>query len=97
MGKVVTMVRARIAPERENEVIGPYQESVRAGLPPFIEETFLLRDDEGSLMIASIWRSREDLDAMLASGEEPFARTLLREAGGRPEAQFFDVIEHAKG
>jgi hypothetical protein len=26
-----------------------------------------------------------------SSGEEPFARRLLREAGGDPEASFFDV------
>jgi hypothetical protein len=28
-----------------------------------------------------VWQRRADLDAMLASGEEPFARRLIRSAG----------------
>lgn len=30
---------------------------------------------------------------MVATGEEPFARRLIREAGGEPTAEFFDVLE----
>jgi hypothetical protein len=29
---------------------------------------------------------------MLASGEEPFARRLIREAGGTPDVQIYDIV-----
>lgn len=88
---VLTFVSATIAPERREEVVRRFSEAVAAGLPPELRQTFLLVGDEGTVAIASVWLRREDLDAMLASGEEPFARRVLREAGGSPEARFFDV------
>jgi hypothetical protein len=88
---VLSLVTARIAPERHSEVIDPYRAAIEAGLPPGIRQTFLLVGDDGALAIATVWESREALDAMRSSGEEPFARRLLREAGGDPEASFFDV------
>ncbi len=33
---------------------------------------------------------------MLASGDEPFARRLIRSAGGTPEVTIYDVVVHAK-
>jgi hypothetical protein len=88
---VLSLVTAKIAPERHAEVIDPYGAAIEAGLPPGIRQTFLLVGEDGTLAIATVWESRAALDAMRSSGEEPFARRLLREAGGDPEASFFDV------
>ena len=49
------------------------------------------RDGHGTVAIVSVWRDRADLDAMLKSGEEPFARRLIREADAEPRAEFFDI------
>jgi hypothetical protein len=87
---VLTFVSSRIPPERREEVIRPFAEAVRDGLPPTIRQTFLVVGDD-TVAIASVWHQREDLDALLASGEEPFARRVLREAGGDPEARFFEI------
>ena len=43
------------------------------------------------MAIATVWDSREDLDSYIDSVEEPFARRVLREAGGEPEVTFFDI------
>lgn len=89
--QVLSLVTARIAPERQGEVDGPYRQAIAAGLPAGIRQTFLLAGEDDTLAIATVWKSREALDAMRASGEEPFARRVLREAGGDPEVAFFEI------
>jgi hypothetical protein len=91
MASVVTMVSAKIAPERVPEVTGPFSAAVRAGLPER-RQTTLLRGDGDIWRIVTVWRSREDLDAYLASVDEPFARRLFRKAGGTPEVDIFEVV-----
>ena len=93
---VLSLVTARIPPERQPEVVGnPYREALDAGLPPGIRQTFLLVGEDDAVAIATVWNSRGDLDSMLASGEEPFARRVLREAGGEPVVAFFDMAAEA--
>ncbi len=92
MSAVVTIVTGRISADRVHEVADPYREALKDGLPPDLEETFLLQGDGGQLAILSVWHRREDLDAMLASGEEPFARRLVRAAGGMPEVSIYEVL-----
>lgn len=92
MGSVVTMVSARIAPDRVPEVTGPFSEALRAGLPGERRQTSLLRGDGDVWRLVTVWRSREDLEDYLASVEEPFARRLFREAGGMPEVEIFEVV-----
>ena len=92
MASIVTMVTGRIAPERIQEVADPYREALQGGPPPDLEETFLLQGDAGQLAILSVWHRREDLEAMLASGEEPFARRLIPAAGGTPEVTIYEVL-----
>jgi hypothetical protein len=92
MAEVVTIVRGVIPAGREHEVVDPYRAGTREGPPPEIEETFLLRSDGGRMAILSVWHRRSGLDAMLASGEEPFARRLIREAGGTPDVQIYDIV-----
>jgi len=91
MSSVVSVVRARIAPERAAEVTGPFSEAVRSGMPER-RQTSLLRGAGDVWQIVTVWRSRADLAAYLASVEEPFARRLLRLAGGTPEVEVFDVV-----
>ncbi len=96
MAEVVTLATGRIAPDRFREVSDPYKEALRSGPPQGLEETFLLKADGAELAILSVWRRRADLDAMLASGEEPFARRLIREAGGTPEVRIFEVLHRSQ-
>ena len=92
MASVMTMVSARIAPDRSPDLVGAFSQAVRAGLPGQRRQTSLLRGEGDLWRIVTVWRSREDLDAYLASVEEPFARRLLREAGGDPEVDVFELV-----
>lgn len=92
---VLSLVTARIAPDRREDVVGAYRLALDGGLPPPIRQTFLLLGEDETVAIATVWRSREGLDAMLASGEEPLARRLLREAGGDPAASFFEIADES--
>ena len=91
----LSLVSAVIAPERHADVADAYRSMVETGLPPVIRETFLLAADDGTIAIATVWESREALDAVRGGTEEPFARRVLREAGGDPEARFFEVVAGA--
>ena len=91
--RFLSLVSAKIASERQAEVAGRYRKAVEAGLPAGIRQTFLLVGDDDTLAIATVWDSRQALDAMLASGEEPSARRALREAGGDPDVAFFDIAD----
>lgn len=95
MAEVVTLVTGQIPPGRTEELAKAYQALVQDGLPPTLDETFLLRADSGQMAILSVWRRRADLDAMLATGDEPPARRLIREAGGTPEATFYGIVHRA--
>jgi len=81
-----------VTADRLDEVVGPYRSAMAVDLPPTIATTYLLTDAADTMAIATVWRDRADLDAMVASGEEPVARRLTREAGGEPRAEFFSVI-----
>jgi hypothetical protein len=92
MNGVVTMVSARIEPEREPELIGRLSEALRAGLPGERRQTSLLRGDDNLWRLVSVWQSRADVEDYLASVEEPFADWLFRAAGGVAEVEIFDVV-----
>jgi len=92
MGGVVTMVSARIEPERVPDLIGLFGEALRAGLPGERRQTSLLHGDGNLWRLVSVWRNREDVDDYLSSVEEPFAYRLFREAGGTAEVEIFEVV-----
>jgi len=94
MPELVTWVSAQIARDRHHEVTEPYAAALAAGLPPGIAQTMLIRDGD-ELGIMTVWTRRKDLDAMIESGEEPFARRLLRSAGGTQVVRVFDVEAQA--
>jgi hypothetical protein len=90
---VVTMVEARVPVEREGDLIEAYGGGTEGELPPSIVETFLLHAVEGDVWrIATMWRSREELDAYRASVETPAAIEMFRAAGVEPAVTVFDVV-----
>ncbi len=92
---VVTMLEARVAPDREADLVREYS-GVGGGLPPFIVETFLLHSaDSGLWRIVTVWRSREDLEAYRRSVDTPEGVRIFRAAGSEPALTIFDVAAHA--
>jgi heme-degrading monooxygenase HmoA len=94
---VVTMLEARVAREKEAELVGEYG-GAGDELPPFIIESFLLHDAGSELWrIVSVWRSREDLDSYRSSVETPEGVRVFRAVGAEPTLTVFDVAAHAAG
>ena len=54
----------------------------------------MLIQDGDEMSIVTVWTRREDLEATIASNEEPFARRLIRQAGGTPSVRIFEVVAH---
>ncbi|HEX7173185.1 MAG TPA: hypothetical protein VF365_11350 [Candidatus Limnocylindria bacterium] len=95
MVEVITIVTGNVPEDRLAELERAYRELMRDGVPPMLEDSFLLRANDGRVAIASLWRRRADLDAMLASGEEPPARRLIRTHGGEPEVTLWEPLVRA--
>ncbi len=93
---VVTMLRARVAPDREASLLEAYGDGT-GELPPFIVESFLLQaagQEEWS--IVTVWRSREDLEHYRASVDTPEGVRIFRAAGAEPGLTIFEVAAHAE-
>lgn len=94
---VVTVVEAHIPGDREADLVTAYEGATKRDLPPPIVETFLLHAvDSDKWRIATVWRSKEELDSYRASVETPEAVKMFRAAGAEPSVAIFDVIHHAE-
>ena len=98
MGKeqsmVVTMLEARVAPDKEQDLLREYG---RAGdkLPPAIIETFLLRAPNSEVWkIVTVWRSQDALKAYRVSVDIPEGVRIFRVVGSEPTLSIFDVAAH---
>ena len=89
----MTVLAARVAPERAGELERIYRETA-ASLPPGIVETMLIRDaqDAEAFRIVTIWKDRAALAAMRASGETPKGIQMFRAVGAEPVLAVFDVV-----
>ncbi|MDG4892716.1 hypothetical protein P9272_03835 [Mesorhizobium sp. WSM4976] len=92
MGRVISIVEGDVALEQIPALIEAYKNLIDSGLPPSIVQSFLVQRSHDHVAIITVWRTREDLQAMIDSGGEPVARRLIREAGGQPQANFHDVL-----
>ena len=94
MAAVITIVSGAVEQERQPSVVEAYQAAIADGIPEALETTFLTRDGDG-LAVVTVWRSRDVLDAYIATGEEPLARRLMREAGATPTVRILEVLARA--
>jgi heme-degrading monooxygenase HmoA len=95
---VITVLEARVAEDRVNDLERAYREGT-AEMSPDIVETFLVRDatDPTLFRIMTAWVSREALDAMRASGVTPRGVQIFQAAGASPQLSIFDVVVHRDG
>jgi acetyl esterase/lipase len=96
---IMTVLEARVAPEQWEALRRAYD--ARARLPPSgeIVESFLVQSDgDGTtLRIITIWRDREALEAMRASGETPAGVLIFCDAGAEPALTVFSVWANPRG
>jgi hypothetical protein len=88
---VITMVEGLVDPDRVSDLRAAFSEG-SDDLPPAIVESFLLRaEGTHAWRIASVWRSREELDSYRSSVETPGAFAIFRAAGVEPTLTVFEV------
>lgn len=94
---VMTMLEARVAPERWEALRASYAERVRLSEDDPVVESFLVQtaDDPDTWRIVTVWRDRESLEAMRASGETPTGVQIFRNADAEPRLSVFTVFARA--
>ncbi|HEY2955877.1 MAG TPA: DNA-formamidopyrimidine glycosylase family protein [Candidatus Eisenbacteria bacterium] len=93
---VMTILEARVAPERVGDLERAYREAVLE-FPPGLVETFLARDtgDPAVFRIMTVWASRDALEKMRASGVKPKGVQIFEAAGATPTLSIFEVVQKA--
>jgi len=92
---VLTVLEARVQPRRVPDLLRAFEEAKISAVPPFILRSFLLRSDQDPDVwrIMTVFRSREELDAMRASGQTPRAVAMFRAAGAEPTFSLFNIAD----
>ena len=92
---VISVLESRVPQDRLGDVEKVFREGM-ANLPPEIVESFLVRDtrDASLFRLNTVWRSREALEAMRASGVKPKGVQMFEAVGGSPTLSLFEVVVH---
>ena len=86
----VTIVEGAVEAERERDLRSAWDE-VSAVLPAGLIESSLLRSDDGTWRIVTVWESKEAVMAMRATGETPAALAMFQAAGSTPAVPMWTV------
>jgi len=89
------MVEGKVPPERQDALEKAYRAQIDDGLPEGVVQTYLLRNADDVWRIVTVWRSREDFEAVRLSANGPPAIRMFRSAGVEPALQVFEVIHKA--
>ena len=87
----VTIVEGVVEAAREDELRSAWKDATAAVLPTGFIESSLLRTDDGTWRIVTVWESKEAVMAMRASGEPPAAPLMFERAGSTPSISMWTV------
>jgi heme-degrading monooxygenase HmoA len=87
----VTIVEGAVDAAREDDLRSAWEETTSQALPDGFIESSLLRADDGTWRIVTVWESEEAVMAMRASGERPAALLMLERAGSEPSVSMWTV------
>jgi heme-degrading monooxygenase HmoA len=86
----VTIVEGRVEAAREGDLRSAWDAKPDV-LPAGFIESSLLRAEDGTWRIVTVWESREAVLAMRASGEPPAALVMFEQAGSKPSVSMWTV------
>ena len=86
----VTIVEGAVESARTGDLRAAWEERT-AVLPAGLIESALLRAEDGTWRIVSVWQSKEAVMAMRASGEPPAAPLMFERAGSTPSVSMWAV------
>jgi len=87
----VTIVEGAVETAREGDLRSAWEETIAAALPAGFIESSLLRTEDGTWRVVTVWESKEAVMAMRDSGEPPAAPLMFERAGTRPSVSMWTV------
>jgi quinol monooxygenase YgiN len=90
--QVITVISATIDNGREDDLRAAYEAVIHEKLPDGLLATALLRGDNNTWQIASLWRDQAALDALRTAPGAPAAPRVFAKAGSEPTVALFDVV-----
>jgi len=87
----VTIVEGKVEDAREADLRSAWEEKTAGVLPAGFIESSLLRSEDGTWRIVTVWESKEAVIAMRASGEPPAAPVMLERAGSKSSLSMWTV------
>jgi heme-degrading monooxygenase HmoA len=87
----VTIVEGTVEEAREVDLRSAWSDATAAVLPTGFIESSLLRTEDGTWRIVTVWESKEAVVAMRASGEPPAAPRMFEQAGSTPSISMWTV------
>ena len=90
----VSIVEGVVDTGREADLLSAWEHR-SSELPAGLIESFLLRGENATWRIVTVWESREAVMAMSASGQRPAALVMFEQAGSEPSVSFWTVEGHA--
>jgi hypothetical protein len=93
MSRVVTVLEARVAPERVADLRAAYAAAAAGPFPPGLAGSSLLQrsDDPAVWRIETVWQSPEALAAMRGAGK-PRGVMIFEAAGATPSLTIFEEV-----
>ncbi len=91
---VVTVLEARVPPERVADLQAAYAEAARGPFPSGLLRSALLRQrtEPTQWRIETVWQSQEALAAMRQAPGKPRGVQIFEAAGAQPSLSIFDAI-----
>jgi heme-degrading monooxygenase HmoA len=90
-GMFVTIVEGVVEAAREDDLRSAWKDAAAVALPAGFIESSLLRTEDGTWRIVTVWESREAVMAMRASGEPPAGPLMFERAGSTPSISMWTV------
>jgi hypothetical protein len=79
--QILTSVSAQVDPNRDGELVEGFRALVGGALPDGLVRAELLRGQDGTWRIQSLWRDRAALMAAREAGQRPAALVLFDRVG----------------
>jgi heme-degrading monooxygenase HmoA len=89
--RIVTIVDANVAADREQGLLDGFRQMNEGSKPPGLLRSELLRGQNGEWRIQTVWRDMDALMAVRNSGEPPAALALLDSLGAEHSHALFTL------
>ena len=87
----VTIAEGSVEADREDDLRAAWDETTAGTLPTGFIESSLLRTEDRTWRIVTLWESAEAVTAMRATVERPAALVMFERAGSRPAVSMWTV------